>query len=141
MSTWNKARVWRSEETPYRDRTRNNNIPPFASYHQYHSRSRYTQYQLPRRVSPNCILRTASWALSDQRQTLTMPKRGRGKEVDEYESDGGFVENDATDGGDDAPKSKKNKKTTVASVDKGAAENNFWEVYEFHNALSCHRLC
>jgi hypothetical protein len=53
-----------------------------------------------------------------------MPKRGREKEVEDYQSDGGFVENDD----DEAPKNKKNKKPTVAPNSKGASESNFWEV-------------
>jgi hypothetical protein len=53
-----------------------------------------------------------------------MPKRGRVKEVEDYESDGGFVDNDD----DDAPKNKKTKKPAVASKSQGASESNFWEV-------------
>ncbi|EHL00431.1 putative RNA polymerase II transcriptional coactivator [Glarea lozoyensis 74030] len=53
-----------------------------------------------------------------------MPKRGRGKEVEEYESDGGFVEDD----GHEVPKSKKNKKTAVVSKSTGASGSSFWEL-------------
>ncbi len=48
-------------------------------------------------------------------------KRAR-EEVDAYESDGGFVEED------DGPKSKKTKKAESSSKSKGDSENKFWEV-------------
>jgi hypothetical protein len=64
-----------------------------------------------------------------------MPKRGRGKEVEDYESDGGFVDNDD----DEAPKNKKNKKPAVAPKSKGDSESSFWEVKSC-NSSSCHQL-
>ncbi len=62
-------------------------------------------------------------------------KRAR-EEVDSYESDGGFVEED------DAPKSKKMKKaqssskSAASSKSKGDGENKFWEVSHFKSNTS-----
>lgn len=49
-----------------------------------------------------------------------MPKRSSKHVTDEYESDGGFVEN--------APKSKKQKKELNSGLQKDDEGNEYWEV-------------